>query len=197
MTKGGRDPLTRVVKFLSARGLPFRDDVQQQGSTTNGLFLGCLQLLSELDPFLSPKRATRVKGTHPICRLTFVARCPTCNPYSSRREEDIIAKLANTYAAETSSLTKRTFLGKKGLVYTDRESSHSIATENMYRVFKDKELTFQETNLTRNLADGQQTEVVVLTTQNVVDVESRSILIKFIILLKKKGKSNLTRNRLP
>lgn len=51
-----RDLLTRVVsvvKFLSARGLPFRGDDQKLGSTSNGLFLGCLELISEFDPFLA------------------------------------------------------------------------------------------------------------------------------------------------
>lgn len=50
-----RDVLTRVVsvvKFLAVRGLPFRGDNQQLGSTSNGLFLGCLELISEFDPFL-------------------------------------------------------------------------------------------------------------------------------------------------
>ncbi|GFS75226.1 zinc finger MYM-type protein 1 [Trichonephila clavipes] len=42
-----------VVKFLSARGLPFRGDDQQLGFTTNGFFLGCLELISEFGPFLS------------------------------------------------------------------------------------------------------------------------------------------------
>ncbi|GFY48926.1 zinc finger MYM-type protein 1 [Trichonephila inaurata madagascariensis] len=48
--------LTRVVsvvKFLSTRGLPFRGDDQQLESTTNGLFLECLELLSEFDQFIS------------------------------------------------------------------------------------------------------------------------------------------------
>lgn len=51
-----RDVLTRVVsavKFLAVRGLPFRGDNQQLGSTSNGLFLGCLELISEYDHFLA------------------------------------------------------------------------------------------------------------------------------------------------
>ncbi|GFY56680.1 paired amphipathic helix protein Sin3a, partial [Trichonephila inaurata madagascariensis] len=44
-----RDLFTRVVsvvKFLSARGLPFRGDNQQLGSTANRIFLECLELMS-------------------------------------------------------------------------------------------------------------------------------------------------------
>lgn len=51
-----REVLTRVVsvvRFLALRGLPFRGDNQTFGSLSNGLFLGCLELLSEYDPFLS------------------------------------------------------------------------------------------------------------------------------------------------
>lgn len=51
-----RDVLTRivtVVKFLAVRGLPFRGDNQELGSTSNGLYLGCLELISEFDPFLA------------------------------------------------------------------------------------------------------------------------------------------------
>ncbi|GFY54019.1 zinc finger MYM-type protein 1 [Trichonephila inaurata madagascariensis] len=42
-----------IVNFLSARGLPFRCDDQQLGSTTKRLFLRCLELISEFDLFLS------------------------------------------------------------------------------------------------------------------------------------------------
>lgn len=42
-----------VVKFLAVRGLPFRGDNETLGSTSNGLFLGCLELISEYDPFIA------------------------------------------------------------------------------------------------------------------------------------------------
>lgn len=48
--------LTRVVavvKFLSQRGLAFFGDNETIGSPNNGNFLGCLELLSEFDPFLA------------------------------------------------------------------------------------------------------------------------------------------------
>lgn len=45
--------IVSVVKFLSVRGLPFQGDNEHLGSTSNGLFLGCLELISEFDPFLS------------------------------------------------------------------------------------------------------------------------------------------------
>ncbi|GFQ92730.1 zinc finger MYM-type protein 1 [Trichonephila clavata] len=37
---------------MSTRGLPFRSDDQELVSTTNGLFLGCLGLITEFDSFL-------------------------------------------------------------------------------------------------------------------------------------------------
>uniref|UniRef100_A0A8C6LVK5 TTF-type domain-containing protein n=1 Tax=Nothobranchius furzeri TaxID=105023 RepID=A0A8C6LVK5_NOTFU len=41
-----------VVKFLGARGLPFRGDNELLGSAHNGNYLGLLELLAEFDPFL-------------------------------------------------------------------------------------------------------------------------------------------------
>lgn len=51
-----RDVLTRVVtviRFLAVRGLPFRGSDQKLGSLSNGLFLGCLELISQFDPFIA------------------------------------------------------------------------------------------------------------------------------------------------
>lgn len=45
--------IVSVVKFLSVRGLPFHGDNEHFGSTSNGLYLGCLELISEYDPFLA------------------------------------------------------------------------------------------------------------------------------------------------
>ncbi|GFY56954.1 uncharacterized protein TNIN_222041, partial [Trichonephila inaurata madagascariensis] len=58
-----------------------------------------------------------------------------------------------------------TFCGIKGRVCVDTGSSHSIAAERMYQVFRDKGLLFQETTLAMSLADGQQTTGEALTTQ--------------------------------
>lgn len=45
--------IVSVIKFLGARGLPFRGSNQQIGSNQNGNFLGTLELLSEYDSLLS------------------------------------------------------------------------------------------------------------------------------------------------
>ena len=45
--------IVSVVRFLSSRGLPFQGDNERIASTSNGLYLGCLELISEYDPFLS------------------------------------------------------------------------------------------------------------------------------------------------
>jgi len=42
-----------TVKFLTSRGLALRGKTEQFGSAENGNFLGCLELLSEYDPFLA------------------------------------------------------------------------------------------------------------------------------------------------
>lgn len=55
-TKYWRNVLTRVVatvKFLSKRGLSFFGCDETIGSVKNGNFLGCLELISEFDPFLA------------------------------------------------------------------------------------------------------------------------------------------------
>ncbi|GFS74404.1 uncharacterized protein TNCV_970081 [Trichonephila clavipes] len=72
--------------------------------------------------------------------------------------------------------------GRQGRVCADTGSSHSIAGERMFQIFKDKGLLFQETTLAMSLADGQQTTGEVLTTQVMVEIEGGSVLIKFIIL---------------
>lgn len=44
--------LVSVIKYLAARGLPFRGDTETFGHPNNGNYLGILELLSEYDPFL-------------------------------------------------------------------------------------------------------------------------------------------------
>lgn len=41
-----------VIKFLSSRRLAFRGDSEVLGCPKNGNYLGCLELLSNFDPFL-------------------------------------------------------------------------------------------------------------------------------------------------
>ncbi|GFY37863.1 retrovirus-related Pol polyprotein from transposon 17.6 [Trichonephila inaurata madagascariensis] len=87
------------------------------------------------------------------------------------------------------TLVDITFCGIKGRVCVGTGSSHSIAGEMMYQVFKDKGLLFQETTLAMSLADGQQTTGETLTTQVMVEIEGRTVLTEFIIL------QNAKRNR--
>ncbi|GFX85740.1 uncharacterized protein TNCV_2471421 [Trichonephila clavipes] len=86
------------------------------------------------------------------------SRYPTCNLNASQRT-DVATKHINAYTAQTRSprltLIHITFCGIKGRVCADTGSSHSIAGERMFQIFKDKGLLFQET--TMSLADGQQT----------------------------------------
>lgn len=42
-----------VTKYLATRGLPFFGENETIGSLSNGNFLGCLELMSEFDPFLA------------------------------------------------------------------------------------------------------------------------------------------------
>ncbi|GFY79722.1 uncharacterized protein TNIN_393321 [Trichonephila inaurata madagascariensis] len=122
------------------------------------------------------------------------SRCPTCNPNSSQRT-DVATNHINAYSTQTRSLRLTlvdiTFCGIKGRVCVDKGSSHSIAGERMYQVFRDKGLLFQETTLAMSLADGQQTTGEALTTQVMVEIEGRSVLTKFIILPKAKGNRTL------
>ncbi|GFT31321.1 uncharacterized protein TNCV_607681 [Trichonephila clavipes] len=122
------------------------------------------------------------------------SRCPTCNLNASQRT-DVATKHINAYTAQTRSprltLIDITFCGIKGRVCADTGSSHSIAGERMFQIFKDKGLLFQETTLAMSLADGQQTIGKALTTQVMVEIEGRSVLTKFIILPKAKGNRTL------
>lgn len=45
--------ITATVSFLSERGLAFRRDDQRFGSKHNGNYLGCLELISNFDPFIA------------------------------------------------------------------------------------------------------------------------------------------------
>lgn len=45
--------IVSVIKFLASRGLAFRGDNEILGSPNNGNYLGCVELLSEFDPFLA------------------------------------------------------------------------------------------------------------------------------------------------
>ncbi|GFX46348.1 transposon Tf2-8 polyprotein [Trichonephila clavipes] len=96
------------------------------------------------------------------------SKCPTCNLNASQRT-DVATNNINAYTAQTRSprltLIDITFCGIKGRVCAGTGSSHSIAGERMFQIFKDKELLFQETTLAMSLADGQQTTDEALTTQ--------------------------------
>ncbi|GFX42516.1 hypothetical protein TNCV_1520791 [Trichonephila clavipes] len=122
------------------------------------------------------------------------SRCPTCNLNASQRT-DVATNHINAYTAQTRSprliLIDITFCGIKGRVCADTGSSHSIAGERMFQIFKDKGLLFQETTLAMSLADGQQTTGEALTTQVMVEIEGRSVLTKFIILPKATGNRTL------
>ncbi|GFX80312.1 uncharacterized protein TNCV_3930651 [Trichonephila clavipes] len=122
------------------------------------------------------------------------SRCPTCNLNASQRT-DVATNHINAYTAQTRSprlaLIDIIFCGIKGRVCADTGSSHSIAGERMFQIFKDKGLLFQETTLAMSLADGQQTTGEALTTQVMVEIEGRSVLTKFIILAKAKGNRTL------
>ncbi|GFV73032.1 uncharacterized protein TNCV_3951731 [Trichonephila clavipes] len=122
-------------------------------------------------------------------QVVIKSRCPTCNLNASQRT-DVATKHINAYMAQTRSprltLIDITFCGIKGRVCADTVSSHSIAGERMFQIFKDKGLLFQETTLAMSLADGKQTTSEVLTTKVIVEIEGRSVLTKFIILPKAK-----------
>ncbi|GFW14504.1 retrovirus-related Pol polyprotein from transposon 412 [Trichonephila clavipes] len=122
------------------------------------------------------------------------SRCPNCNLKASQRT-DVATNHINSYTVQTRSprltLIDITFCEIKGRVYADTGSSHSIAGERMFQIFKVKGLLFQETTLAMSLADGQQTTSGALTIQVMVEIEGRSVLTKFIILPKAKGKRTL------
>ncbi|GFU96569.1 uncharacterized protein TNCV_1044411 [Trichonephila clavipes] len=83
------------------------------------------------------------------------SRCPTCKLNASQRT-DVATNHINAYTAQTRSprltLIDITFCGIKGRGCADTGSSHSIAGERMFQIFKDKGLIFQETTLVMSLA---------------------------------------------
>ncbi|GFX07267.1 uncharacterized protein TNCV_2972441 [Trichonephila clavipes] len=134
--------------------------------------------------FRKPERPPKRKYSHQV---------PTCNLNAS--QTGVATNHINAYTAQTRSprltLIDITFCGIKGRVCADTGSSHTIAGEKMFQIFKNKGLLFQETTLAMSLADGQQTTGEALTTQVMVEIEGRSVLTKFTILPKAKGNRTL------
>ncbi|GFV87335.1 uncharacterized protein TNCV_4033071 [Trichonephila clavipes] len=101
-------------------------------------------------------------------------RRPNCNLNASQRT-DITTNHINAYTAQTRSprltLINIIFCGIKVRVCADTGSSHSIAGERMFQIFKGKGLPFQETTLAMSLADGQQTTGEALTTQDLLEID--------------------------
>ncbi|GFV90528.1 uncharacterized protein TNCV_2222441 [Trichonephila clavipes] len=88
------------------------------------------------------------------------SRFPTCKLNASQTTDEATNHI-NAYTALTRSrrltLIGITFCGIKGRVCAVTGSSHLIAGERMFQIFKDKGLLFKETILAMSLADGQQT----------------------------------------
>lgn len=70
--------IVSVVKFLSVRGLPFQGDDEHFDSTSNGLYMGCLELMSEYEPFLAQLIA---KYGNKGSRRTSYLLSQTCNEF--------------------------------------------------------------------------------------------------------------------
>ncbi|GFU00704.1 uncharacterized protein NPIL_579191 [Nephila pilipes] len=147
-------------------------------------------------PFRKPERLPKGEYSHEVqiersslkcygCGKQGVikSRCPSCNPNSSQRT-DVVTNHINAYTDQTRS-------PRLTLLDADTGSSHSIAGEKMYQVFKDKGLIFQETTLAMSLEEGQQTTSEVFTTQVMIEIGGRSVLTRFIILPKAKGNRTL------
>lgn len=67
-----------VIKYLARRGLSFRGSDTKLGSSANGNFLGCLELLAEYDPFLAKhleQYGNKGKGT------TSYLSCTICDEF--------------------------------------------------------------------------------------------------------------------
>lgn len=66
--------IVSVIKFLASRGLSFRGSDQTIGSSTNGNYLGLLELIGEYDPFLATHIANHGnKGKGIILRTTSIS----------------------------------------------------------------------------------------------------------------------------
>ncbi|GFW90643.1 uncharacterized protein TNCV_628091 [Trichonephila clavipes] len=128
--------------------------------------------------FSKPERPPKREYSHQVPNERSFLRCYGCGKQAQIRSPRL-------------TLIDLTFCGIKGRVCEDTGSSHSIAGERTYQIFKDKGLLFQETPLAISLADGQQTTGEAVTTQVMVEIERRSVLAKFIILPKAKGNRTL------
>ncbi|GFV11928.1 uncharacterized protein TNCV_1784481 [Trichonephila clavipes] len=80
---------------------------------------------------------------------------PTCNLNASQRT-DVATNHINAYTAQTRSppliLIDITFCGIKGRVCADTGSSHSIAGERMFQIFKDKGTPFPGNHISNELS---------------------------------------------
>ncbi|GFY33894.1 uncharacterized protein TNCV_4596021 [Trichonephila clavipes] len=109
-------------------------------------------------PFRKPEHPPKREYSHQVPNERSPLRCygcgkqgviksryPTDNLNASKRT-DIATNQINAYTAQTRSprltLIDITFCGIKGRVCADTGSSHSIAGERMFQIFKDKRLIF-------------------------------------------------------
>ncbi|GFW71613.1 uncharacterized protein TNCV_2548271 [Trichonephila clavipes] len=164
-------------------------------SHIRGMLLQRFKLTAEKfrDLFSITEKAQMGRGRIIILKSEHILKVPTCNLNVSQRTDVATNHINHTAQTRSPRLTliDITFCGIKGRVCADTESSHSIAGERMFQIFKDKGLLFQETTLAMSLADSQQTTGEVLTTQVMVEIEGRSVLTKFLILSKAKRNRTL------
>lgn len=84
--------IVAVVKFLSSRGLSFRGDNEILGSANNGNYLGCVELLSEFDPFLADHLK---KYGNPGKGNTSYLSANICNEFIDVMGKQVLNKIIN------------------------------------------------------------------------------------------------------
>lgn len=88
--------IVAVVKFLASRGLGFRGDNEILRSQNNGNYLGCLELISEFDPFLADHMqncGNRGKGS------TSYLSANICNEFINIMGQQVLTTIVNELKA--------------------------------------------------------------------------------------------------
>lgn len=85
--------IVAVVKFLASRGLGFRGDNEILRSQNNGNYLGCLELISEFDPFLGDHMQNCGKGS------TSYLSANICNEFINIMGQQVLTTIVNELKA--------------------------------------------------------------------------------------------------
>lgn len=81
-----------VIKFLSSRGLPFRGTIEKFGDSSNGNYLGVLELIAQYDEVL--RNHIKLKGNSGSGSVSYLSKT-TCEEFIKLLAETVLKNILN------------------------------------------------------------------------------------------------------